>query len=173
MRTTPATSSKDGAFPVGGGVCGTVRATRAGEGGAEGGSLGTICGCATACGCVTTTADEFEAFACPAALWMPQKSFAGSRNSTSIYPFTVGRFRALTTRQTTSRPCGFETVTAWPGGKLPASRRTAPFSNTMTVLASSWVGFAGPEEASPCSPGKLRIVTATSKQTGLDRVFVL
>src|SRR6266705_4175 len=112
MRTTPATSSKDGAFPVGGGVCGTVRATRAGEGGAEGGSPGTICGCATACGCVTTTADEFEAFACPAVLWMPQKSFTGSRNSTSIYPFTVGRFRALTTRQTTSRPCGFETVTA-------------------------------------------------------------
>src|SRR5260370_7791332 len=85
-RTTPATSSKDGAFPVGGGVCGTVRATRAGEGGAEGGSPGTICGCATACGCVTTTADEFEAFACPALLRIPPTPFTHSRTPTSLYP---------------------------------------------------------------------------------------
>src|SRR6267154_1053037 len=41
----------------------------------------------------------------------------------------------------------------------------------MTVLASSRVGWAGPADASPFSPGRLRIVTAISKQTGLDRVF--
>src|SRR5882762_107708 len=41
----------------------------------------------------------------------------------------------------------------------------------MTVLASSRVGWAGPADASPFSPGRLRIVTAISKQTGLERVF--
>src|SRR5882762_9172312 len=61
-------------------------------------------------------------------------------------------------------------MTACPGGKLLETRRTAPLSNTMTVLASSRAGLGGPGGASPLSPGKLRIVTETSKQTGLDRV---
>jgi hypothetical protein len=46
-----------------------------------------------------------------------------------------------------------------------ALRRTAPLSNTITVLISSRTGFAEP----PSSAGKLRIVTATSRQTGLER----
>src|SRR6267154_5923828 len=102
---------------------------------------------------------------------MPQKSAVGSRNSTSIYPFTFGEVLVLATRQTTSRPCGFDRITACPGGKLLARRRTAPLSKTMTVLPSSRVGLAEPGDDSSFSPGKLRIVTPTSKQTGLDRKF--
>jgi hypothetical protein len=86
-----------------------------------------------------------------------------------MYPLTFGRFFGATTRQTTSRPCGFERMTACPGGKLLVSRRTAPLSKTMTVLASSLVGLDGPGEDSGFSLGRLRIVTLTSKQTGLER----
>ena len=86
MRTSPAMSSNDGAFPDGAIVCVTVGATR---GGAGAGSLGTTCGCAK------TGAGGFETLVCPVDWWMPQKSFTGSTNSTSMYPFTVGRFRVL------------------------------------------------------------------------------
>ena len=89
MRTSPAMSSNDGAFPDGAIVCVTVGATRGGAGGAGAGSLGTTCGCAK------TGVGGFETLVCPVDWWMPQKSFTGSTNSTSIYPFTVGRFRAL------------------------------------------------------------------------------
>jgi len=165
MRTSPRISSNDGAFPDGAIVCVTVGVTRGGVGGAGAGSLGTTCGC------VKTGVGGFKTLVCPMDWWMPQKLFTGSANSTSIYPFTVGRFRVLATRQTTPRPCGFETMTVWPGSKLPVIRRTAPLSNTITVLASSQLGLDDSEDASPFSPGTLRIVTGTSRQTGLDRGF--
>jgi hypothetical protein len=52
-----------------------------------------------------------------------------------------------------------------PIGRLFVLRMTAPLSNTMTVLPSSRNGWAW----LPASAGKLRIVTPTSKQTGLER----
>jgi hypothetical protein len=165
MRTNPRISSNDGAFPDGAIVCVTVGATRGGVSGAGAGSLGTTCGSAK------TGVGGFKTVVCPVDWWMPQKLFTGSANSTSIYPFTDGRFRALATRQTTPRPCGFEMMTVWPGRKLPVIRRTAPLSNTITVLASSQLGLDDSEGASPFSPGTLRIVTGTSRQTGLDRGF--
>jgi len=72
--------------------------------GAAGGSPGPTCGCVTTGGGATPTAGGAKTFDCPSGLWMPQKSAIGSRNSTSIYPFTVGTSLVLTTRQTTSRP---------------------------------------------------------------------
>src|SRR5579864_100625 len=96
---------------------------------------------------------------------MPQKSFTGSRNSTSTYPFTLGRLRPPTTRQTTSRPFGFERMTVCPIGIWFVLRRTAPLSNTITVLPSSRIGWVWPF----ASFGKLRMVTPTSRQTGLER----
>src|SRR5271169_1359998 len=97
---------------------------------------------------------------------MFQKSFTGSMNSTSTYPFTLGKLRPPTARQTTSRPCGFERVTVCPIGKLFAQRMTAPLSKTMTVLLSSLNGWVGP----PASGDKLLMVTPTSRHTGLERV---
>src|ERR1039458_7676027 len=99
---------------------------------------------------------------------MRQKSLTGSTNSTSIYPFTVLRFRPFTIRQTTSRPCAFDRMTVCPAGKLVERRRTAPLSKTMTVLPSSRVG-PDASDALPFSPGILRIVMGTSRHTGLDR----
>src|SRR5579863_1374709 len=99
---------------------------------------------------------------------MRQKSLTGSRNSTSTYPFTVGRFRPWTILHTTSRPCAFETIIVCPAGKVFESRRTAPLSKTMTVLPSSRVGPDADDGLSFC-PGKLRTVTGTSRQTGLGR----
>jgi len=86
-------------------------------------------------------------------------------NSTSTYPFTLGRLRPPTTRHTTSRPFGFERITVSPTGILFVLRRTAPLSNTMTVLPSSRIGWVTPL----ASFGKLRMVTPTSRQTGLER----
>src|SRR5882762_3007086 len=125
---SPAMSSNDGAFPAGATVSGTVGATRGGVGGALGGAIGgtmngildgtmngildgaaggspgPTCGCVATGGGATPTAGGAKTFDCPSGLWMPQKSAIGSRNSTSIYPFTVGTSLVLTTRQTTSRP---------------------------------------------------------------------
>src|SRR5271154_4074621 len=77
----------------------------------------------------------------------------------------LGELWPLATWQTTSRPLGFVTMIFCPMGISIVLRRTAPLSNTITVLISSRMGFAGP----PSSGGKLRIVTATSRQTGLER----
>src|SRR5882762_1384575 len=125
---SPAMSSNDGAFPAGATVSGTVGATRAGVDGAMGGTIGGAMGdaiggatgsamegkmggamggatgSAMEGGGATPTAGGAKTFDCPSGLWMPQKSAIGSRNSTSIYPFTVGTSLVLTTRQTTSRP---------------------------------------------------------------------
>src|SRR5215472_9453350 len=97
---------------------------------------------------------------------MPQKSLAGSINSISTYPLTLGMLRPLTTRQTTSRRAELDRIRVSPAGKLFALRRAAPLSNTMTVFNSSRIGCAG----LPASVGRLRSVTSTSRHTGFERV---
>ncbi len=84
-----------------------------------------------------------------------RKISRADHTANNIAPLRVRNCDGLTWREVTRKP------------------QNRAILEQMTVLASSWVGFAGPEDASPFSSGKLRIVTATSKQTGLDRVFVL
>src|SRR5579863_618458 len=56
-------------------------------------------------------------------------------------------------------------MTDCPTDRLLVLRRTPPLSNTMTVLHSSRNGWVEP----PTSLGKLRMITLTSRQTGLER----
>src|SRR5579872_1693974 len=88
-RATSGMSSNDGALSIGAAAAG-AGSTRmgmdagTGVGDSGGGALETICGCVAAFGGVTGAVGAFETGGFSPDLWIPQKSVAGSRNSTSI-----------------------------------------------------------------------------------------